>query len=374
MTTINNIDSSPLVSIICRTVDRPSLTQALDSVFSQTWPNIELVVVDARGQGLQSPATPVRDITVKVVSTGNPLNRPAAANAGLDHASGDWLLFLDDDDWIAPEHIQILMSALKDRPGLVAYSDTQVTDPDGHATDKVFAHAFDPVLLKRDNYLPIHSVLFSRSLIDSGCRFDETLAIYEDWDFWQQCARHGDFLHVESVTAFYRQGGDSATALEQEQEQDKYKSGTPQARARIDVLNKWLPYWRGEELNSLLVSSVDYSNIKAELAACVQHIRNLEQENTNVAGQLHQARVQQQSADAEYHKVLEQLQTAQNQFAQLQAQHTELQAHHEELQAHYTELNRQLTYVKNSLSWRATRPFRWLGRHLKRIGGHRTDE
>ena len=94
-----------LVSVICRTTQRPELSQALDSISQQSYPNIEVVLVDALGNGIPDQDDLRPGITVNLASTGAPLSRPAAANAGLDHASGDYLLFLDEDDWIGEDHI-----------------------------------------------------------------------------------------------------------------------------------------------------------------------------------------------------------------------------------------------------------------------------
>jgi len=51
--------------------------------------------------------------------------------------------------------------------------------------------------------LPIHAVMFRHSLL-ARCRFDETLSLAEDWDFWLQAAAVTDFLVVPQETAIYR--------------------------------------------------------------------------------------------------------------------------------------------------------------------------
>src|SRR5690606_22551207 len=56
------------------------------------------------------------------------------------------------------------------------------------------------------NFLPIHAVLFSRRLLDQGCRIDENLPILEDWDFWLQIAQLTTLSHVPGVSAVYRYG------------------------------------------------------------------------------------------------------------------------------------------------------------------------
>ncbi len=75
--------------------------------------------------------------------------------------------------------------------------------------------------LFRSNYLAIHAVLFERSLAAEGCRFDETLALFEDWDFWLQVAMRTPFAFTGKPTAIYhaaagQSGAGAGTNLDRE--------------------------------------------------------------------------------------------------------------------------------------------------------------
>ena len=103
---------SKLVSVICRTIIRPELQQALQSVADQSYPDIELVLVDALGAGIPDYENLYPGENVKLVSLGKSLRRSRAANVGMTKATGDYLMFLDDDDWIDREHIANLVTLL----------------------------------------------------------------------------------------------------------------------------------------------------------------------------------------------------------------------------------------------------------------------
>jgi len=170
------------------------------------------------------------------IDAGRPLPRAAAANAGLDAAQGRQVIFLDDDDVFLPGHLSRLMSALADRPDAVAaYADVDYgrDGPDGWLSEHVFAADFDPLRLRFENFLPLHAVLVDRgSAARRACRFDETLDLFEDWDWWLQLARLGSFVRVPGVSARYvaAAGGGSGVFTDD--------GGTAQARQRL--LLKWL--------------------------------------------------------------------------------------------------------------------------------------
>jgi hypothetical protein len=201
--------AGPLVSVLVRSMDRPSLPSALDAIARQRCSGIEVIVVAACGPGHGPLPEHCGPFPLRLVHTGAPLSRPAAANTALAHAAGEWLLFLDDDDTIDPDHIGRLLDALQaSAPHVVAYAGVRLVDAEGRPRG-VLDEAFDADRLWLGNYLPIHAVLFSRRFVDAGLRFDEALPVYEDWDFWQQLAQQGPFLHVPGASATYRLVGDS---------------------------------------------------------------------------------------------------------------------------------------------------------------------
>lgn len=192
--------SPSLVTVIVRTMGRPQLARALDCVAAQTHRPLEIVLVDAgaRGFAMASHA----GIPVRVVSRGTRLDRPRAANAGLEAANGSWLLFLDEDDEIEPAHVADLMVAAQSARTEVAYSQTRLVDSAGR-TQRVFGGPFNREALKQSNYLAINAVLFAVAAISDGLRFDESLPVFEDWDFWVQLAQRSAFAFTGRATAIY---------------------------------------------------------------------------------------------------------------------------------------------------------------------------
>jgi Glycosyl transferase family 2 len=222
----------PLVSVIVRSMGRPSLGRALASIAGQSYRPLEIVLVDAAGSGLDLRQH--AGIAVRMAGR-TALDRPRAANAGLAAARGAWLVFLDEDDEMAPGHITQLLATATVAGVPVAYSQTLLSDP--VARDRVFGGGpFSREMLLRSNYLSIHSVLFHSSLVRAGARFDESLAMFEDWDFWLQLSRDNRFAFTGEATALYHgSGGESGAGSGANLDR-----GAAQAH-RDRLMRKWVP-------------------------------------------------------------------------------------------------------------------------------------
>ena len=197
------------VNVLIRTTNRDSLSAAVDSVAKQLYTDWEILIANASDAELTPLAAPLAQQVAQVVDLGRRLGRGEAANALLDAARSKYVIFLDDDDEFLPLHLQKLVQKLEDNPGIAAcYADVETVSghPSSRARSKghVFAREFDFTLLHLQNYLPIHAVLFRLDVArQGGCRFDESLALFEDWDFWLQLAAKGDFKRVAGVSALY---------------------------------------------------------------------------------------------------------------------------------------------------------------------------
>ncbi|MBL0011367.1 MAG: glycosyltransferase [Nitrosomonas sp.] len=217
------LDSSdmPLVSIIIRSMDRPTLSDALDSVALQTYPNIEVVLVNAKGVDHREIDEWCGQFPIRITTNHELLNRSRAANIGLNAAQGNYLIFLDDDDLFYPEHIATLVAALQNHSNIrCAYSGVRVEYYVDQQLQTVtaFNEPYNQHRLWGRNFIPIHAMLFKQSLVTKDhCRFDENLKVFEDWDFWIQLTQHSDILHIDKITAIYRNYGYSGLGLKQDE-------------------------------------------------------------------------------------------------------------------------------------------------------------
>lgn len=214
--------SLPLVSIITRTIGNRTdlLIEAMASVANQTYPNIEHVIVEDGGEQARQTVDSFRarsNFPIVYVPTPK-LGRCGAGNAGMSAASGEYFVFLDDDDLLFADHVECLARKLiAHRNYVAAYSwswEAYLGAGDGrdgpeldHRFHAVHHQAFDATVLEHHNFMTIQSVMFNRRLFEERGGFRVDLDILEDWNLWIRYAAGNRFGYVPQVTSMYRTPG-----------------------------------------------------------------------------------------------------------------------------------------------------------------------
>jgi GT2 family glycosyltransferase/glycosyltransferase involved in cell wall biosynthesis len=206
------------IDIIIRTAGRDTLGRAIESVLTQNWPNIGLIIVNVGPRALApwlGALSLPSHISLKIVEASGAL-RATAGNLGLQATTGEAFVFLDDDDQLYASHLSVLAGVLDTQPGaVVAYGGVRVEhqNKDGHCIGlDLLDEPFDLERLYLENFIPIHACLVRRRLLDQGVCFDESLNHFEDWDFWLKCAEQGTFVHVPEIVGIYYVGDASGVA------------------------------------------------------------------------------------------------------------------------------------------------------------------
>ena len=194
-----------------------TLAAALESVLAQVSPCWEAIVVDdgsTDGTGDLARAFAARDSRIRVVSQPN-AGESAARNTGVSRAQYEWLLFLDADDWIAPNHLERLTAELEAHPELDAVhaGSVRVAEDGSHVADGYEPPVGDlfQTLTQRAAF-PVHACIVRKSLVEAVGLFDVSLKKSADWDLWLRVARTGaQFGAVREVLAYYRMQPQSAS-------------------------------------------------------------------------------------------------------------------------------------------------------------------
>ncbi len=232
------MDRSPRLSVVIPCKDGGEhLPGALGSVLDQEGgPDLEVLLVEDAGADPSTRA--VLDHyrggrgPVRVVPHRRGPGPGAARNTGIESASGDWVAFLDSDDWWLPGGLAARWKAAL-RPGVhwVA-GEYGVGDEQGAIAEARFcavrprparqlrearregsALVFPrPVAnLLHTAFVWTGTILVERSLLRAAGGFDETLHGAEDVHLWLRLALHADLAFVEEPVAVYRQRTGSLT-------------------------------------------------------------------------------------------------------------------------------------------------------------------
>ncbi|MCP4691285.1 MAG: glycosyltransferase, partial [Desulfobacterales bacterium] len=344
---LTNHDSPPMASVIIRTMDRPEmLKEALRSVAAQTWPNIEMLVINDGGENVEDIVMGFKgDVShVRYIHLATNQGRSIAANIGLERAGGEYIILLDDDDYFYPGHITMLMNALEEAgPGVgVAYAGVECIKNEAPAGEKpgyVFKDPYDPLRLLTENYIPMHAALFWSRLLDSGACFDESMGTFEDWDFWVQLSRITQFKFVDEVGAVYRiyeEGGFGVGG-----DEDRIRE------ARAAFFEKWHHLWTTEQLIQIIDSYKyrrRYDDLSKRYATRVEHLQAVEKQveehtRTNAA-------------------LLERLNSQDTEITEQAVVIYEQTGSLEEERQKSLALMERILELENSTSWRITRPVR----------------
>lgn len=118
------------------------LEECLDSILAQSYENLEIVCVDngsPDGCGKILERYAQKDERVKVVALSENRKLCGGRNAGLDNATGDYVCFVDPDDWIEKDHIKAMVDAIEN-----------IKDPDGKQLNLVVNYNAINYMIQRD--------------------------------------------------------------------------------------------------------------------------------------------------------------------------------------------------------------------------------
>lgn len=198
------------VSIIIPTYNQAKyIAQTIDSTLAQTYPNVEVIVVNDGSTDDTAAILVGYGDRIKCISQAN-RGLAGARNAGFSVAQGEYLLFLDSDDIIPTEKVARHLEQFDKQPEVgVVYSGWQYIDQTGNPLPGDMRPGKQGRLLKElllSNFYCIPgAAILKRQLIDQVGLFDETLKAEEDIDMWTRIAHAGyKFGYIDELLLQYR--------------------------------------------------------------------------------------------------------------------------------------------------------------------------
>jgi glycosyltransferase involved in cell wall biosynthesis len=256
------------------TYNRETLVfRAIESILSQTFRNFEFIIVDNGStdrSGAIADEYASRDSRVRTIHK-NRGNIGSGRNTGLDVATGDWITFVDDDDWCEPDYLEFLYTLATDRGADVAICGA--ADKAYDAKRVMTAEEAIIELLWRKKYnVAFPAKLFKAPLFE-GARFSDT-AKHDDIELMPKIMSRAKLVAYHGLPkyTFERHGGNVSAwttdhSLLDAATLDEYIAVY---RQRTEWLCQRFPdnaeYWRYFEW-SFMISMVEKIS-RLELASC----------------------------------------------------------------------------------------------------------
>ncbi len=197
-TCILNEPQRPLVSVVIpayKAAER--IRETLDSVFAQTYPNFEVVLVNDGSPDTEALERAIRGYGDRLVYVRQENRGPSGArNAAIRAARGKYIACLDSDDNYLPGHLASLIPLLENHGLDLVYSDSYFTRNGAHIGRSFERQPQNPPvtfekLLTEECAVTTSAVVASREAMIGAGLFDERYRRCEDFDLWLRMSFRG---------------------------------------------------------------------------------------------------------------------------------------------------------------------------------------
>lgn len=244
--------AEPLVSVVIPVHNAERyVAETLDSVFAQTYPDIEVVVVDdGSSDDSELALAPYRDRIVYINQANAGVS--AARNAGIRRATGEYVAFLDADDLWEPDKLAIQVARLGETGAALVHSNASYMDESGnprppHIPD--FPYACEGMCFNRlfldGNGLMTSSVMVRRQCLEEAGLFTVGVAYAEDYELWLKIAFRWPLAWCPQALVRYRLHERAATA------QAKPEHKATELRMLLRLLRETAESFSGQERKAL---------------------------------------------------------------------------------------------------------------------------
>ncbi len=204
-------EDSPFFSIILPTFNRVSfLGKAIESVLGQTFSNWELLLIDNNStDGTDDLLDKFKDNRIKIFKISNGGSISVSRNLGIKAARGEWVAFLDSDDWWKSNKLAECRRNITESVDFI-YHDLEIVSGNKKHKNLNSRQLKPPVLidlLLKGNPIAAPSAVVRKSLFARIDYMNEDLELTmtADYNTWLKIANITDaFLHVPKKLGFYR--------------------------------------------------------------------------------------------------------------------------------------------------------------------------
>jgi glycosyltransferase involved in cell wall biosynthesis len=270
------MSDQPLFSVVIPTYNRGEMISAtLETVLAQTYPHYEVIVVDdCSTDETEKVLDPyIKSQRIRYFRHDQNYERAAARNTGMENAAGDFVTFLDSDDFMYPNNLEDAAEFVRTHSQVIFFHNLyHLVDSSGRV---IFKYRF-PSLADRwraisaGNFLSCHGVFIHREIY-RRYRFDVNpiLTASEDWEFWIRVLADYEVGRIDRInTAVVHHPGRSIKHLDFEQLRQRMSYIVEKVRNDPHLYSVYRKYLKRLETGSLIYMSTvanDYHDHAAAL-------------------------------------------------------------------------------------------------------------
>jgi len=230
------------VSVIIPTYNRArKVVRAISSVLKQTYKDVEIIVIDDGSSDETENILKELDRQIVTIVHKENLGVSAARNTGIRAAKGEFIAFLDSDDYWLPKKLEVQIDFFKRcKSSLICqveemwFRNGRRVNP-GKKHEKPSGFIFGPSL--KLCLVSPSSVVLKRSLIDEVGLFDEDFPVCEDYDLWLRIAsRHPIYLIEKQLVV--KEGGHPDQLSSRLKGMDRFRIKSILKLLESEMLNK----------------------------------------------------------------------------------------------------------------------------------------
>ncbi|MHA1264822.1 MAG: glycosyltransferase [Candidatus Helarchaeota archaeon] len=206
----NKMKEDELVSIIIPVKDGEKFIKlCLDSIFNQTYKNLEVILIDGRSK--DKTLDFASQYNIKIVKQRSK-GVSAARNEGIAVANGKYIAWCDVDDYFAPNKIELQKNFLDRHPEVgVVYTDLIFIEGAEQKFGQVARNvSYEYFLQRKKNPIATSSVMMRKEIL-KNVRFNPKLKIGEDFDIYIRLSKITNYGLISKPLTFVRRHSGSLT-------------------------------------------------------------------------------------------------------------------------------------------------------------------
>ena len=280
---------APLISIVIPLYNTPVpyLKELMDSVQSQTYQNFQLCLADGSdnsrtGDYIRENYGTDKRIQYKLLENNAGISENT--NEAIKMATGEFIMFSDHDDTLAPNALFEIVKEMNEHPGTdVVYTDEDKVTMDGKRYfDPHFKPDFNLDMLRCNNYI-CHIFVVKREILEQVGMLRKEFDGAQDFDFILRCCEKAENIRHVAKILYHWRNHPASTAGNPESKMYAYEAGRNAVQAHYDrigmkaevsMTEQWGRYRtklfvEGEPLVTIIIPNKDH---KKELKTCVDSL------------------------------------------------------------------------------------------------------